>query len=296
MNEPQNPPPDHEQAVASQETLEARAFLRQAVTRIHELSDIEHARLRYLEQRTHDHQEIAEDLFHSANNALFIMSVNLDLLTRYLRASGELEKGPVRRWLALLVDKSQTIAAINRQLLKAGEAGMTGALYLVHSFISFRVAIQRAVDVYSDVAHEKNITINWAIPDYAAIAIWSDGVAIGSVLDNLLSNAIKFSKPGTSIDVTMQREGEELVCAVRDHGPGMSEADVARAFERGARRGPKPTGGETSSGYGLAIAKGIVDSLGGRIWCECEQGAGCCFFFSLPTAPPAPALQAPGSA
>jgi len=275
MKEPVPPRPDHEQTLNSRETLEARAFLKQAVTRINELSDIDHARLRYLEQRTLDHQEIAEDLFHS------------------LRASGDLENGRVRRWLALLVDRTQKIGTINRQLLSAGAAGTNSSLYLVHSFISFGVAIQRAVDVYSDIAHEKNIAINWTVPDDAAIAIWSDGVAIGSVLDNLLSNAIKFSAPGTAIDVTMRREGDDLICAVRDEGPGMSEADASRVFERGARLGPKPTAGETSSGYGLAIAKGIVDSLGGRIWCVTEQGAGCCFFFSLPTTPPADATGAP---
>ena len=70
---------------------EARALLAQAIARIDELSDIDRQRVSYLEQRstereqqTQDTREAAEDLFHTANNALFIVTVNLSLLTRYL--------------------------------------------------------------------------------------------------------------------------------------------------------------------------------------------------------------------
>jgi signal transduction histidine kinase len=269
-------------------TMEARAYLKKAVARLDELSDLDHARLIYLEQRSLDNQETTEDLFHAANNALFIMSVNLELITRHFLLTGECEHTSVQKWLMLLFQKTNELAAVNRQLLTVGAEGDGSPLYLIHSFISFRVAIQRAVDIYSDVARQKQITIKWTIPDFGAIAIWSDGVAIGSVLDNLLSNAVKFSPPGTVIDVTMRREGDDLICAVRDQGPGLSEADLSRLFERGARLTSKPTGGETSSGYGLAVAKGVVESLGGRIWCESIKGEGACFYFSLPsdTEPP----------
>lgn len=269
-------------------TMAARAYLKKAVARLDELSDLDHARLAYLEQRSLDNQDATQDLFHAANNALFIMSVNMELITRHFLITGECEHASVRKWLTMLFQKTQEIAEVNRQLLSVGAEGEGSPLYLIHSFISFRVAIQRAVDIYSDVAQEKQITINWTIPDFAAIAIWSDGVAVGSVLDNLLSNAVKFSQPGTVVDVTMRREGDELICAVRDEGPGLSEADLSRLFERGARLTTKPTGGETSSGYGLAVAKGVVESLGGRIWCESVKGEGSCFYFSLPsgTQPP----------
>jgi len=264
-------------------TLQARGYLKKAVARLDELSDIDHARLVYLEQRAQDNQETTEDLFHAANNALFIISVNLELLTRHLLVTEECEHASVKKWLALLLQKTNEIATVNRQLLNVGKEGEDSPLYLIHSYISFRVAIQRAVDIYSDVAREKNITINWTVPEFPAIAIWSDGVAIGSVLDNLLSNAAKFSRPNTTIDVTMRRKGDDLICTVRDEGPGLSEEDLSHLFERGTPLTSKPTGGETSSGYGLALAKGIVESLGGRIWCESIEGEGSCFYFSLPS-------------
>ena len=114
---------------------------------------------------------------------------------------------------------------------------------------------------------------------------WTDAVAIGTVLDNFVSNAIKFSLPGKAINITISREGSDLVCAVRDEGPGLTKADLRRVFQRGVRLGPKPTGGESSSGYGLSIAREIVRKLGGRIWCESIEGQGATFAFSLPAEP-----------
>jgi signal transduction histidine kinase len=270
-------------------TMQAREVLNDAIARVHELSDRDRQRLAYLEQASIDSQETTQDLFHTANNALFIISVNLELLTRHLASSGEPRSRELTRLLGVLKEKTKEIAEINRQVLSGDTPEEDGPLYRIHSFISFRSVIQRAISNYEDVAREKSIRITWRLPESAAIAIWSDGVALGVALDNLLSNAVKFSGPGTTIDVSLRREEQELICAVRDHGPGLNALDCAHLFERGARLGPKPTGGESSSGHGLAVARSVVESLGGRLWCESVEGEGSCFMISLPTAMPSQA-------
>jgi signal transduction histidine kinase len=259
---------------------DAREWLDKALARIDELSVADRERLLYLEQRSADSKVATEDIFHGANNALFVMSVELQLLTRHL--AGECEHPEVKRWLGILAAKLSEIKSINQRLFTAETEG---PLYVIHSFISFRSVVQRTLDVYEDVARKKRIRISWKVPEFAAVTIWTDAVAIGTVLDNLVSNAIKFSLPGKAIDITISREGSELVCAVRDEGPGLKKADLRRVFQRGVRLGPKPTGGESSSGYGLAIAREIVRKLGGRIWCESIEGQGASFAFSLPAEP-----------
>ena len=273
---------------------EARALLARAIARIDELSDIDRQRMSYLERRstdreqqTQDNREAAEDLFHTANNALFIVAVNLNMLTRYL--ARETCSPEAAKWLRIMGDKLGEVALVNRRLLATNNDG-TGPLYLVHSYISFRSIVQRALDVYEDVAREKDIRLSWELPPYPAIMVWTDGVAAGTVLDNLLSNAIKFSQPGTSITVSMRREGKELICTVRDEGPGLSDDDVALLFRRGAQLEPRPTGGESSSGCGLAVAYDVVESLGGRIWCDSKKGEGTSFMFALPTDAQAPSI------
>jgi signal transduction histidine kinase len=244
---------------------EARAWLDRALARIDELSVADRDRLVYLEQRSTENREAAEDLFHTANNASFVMEVELELLTRHLKS--ECAHKEVKRWLTILREKIIETKAVNRRLFATASEG---PLYNIHSFVSFRSVIERALEIYEDVARKKRIRITWTLPQFPAIAIWTDAVAIGTVLDNLLSNAIKFSEPGKGI------------CAVCDEGPGLSRKDLAKLFQRGVSLGPKPTGGEPSSGYGLAAARTLANKLGGRLWCESVEGKGTCFMFSLP--------------
>jgi signal transduction histidine kinase len=101
-------------------------------------------------------------------------------------------------------------------------------------------------------------------------------------MDNLLSNAVKYSFPEKRIWVELRAESITVACSVRDEGPGLSQEDQARLFQRGVRLSAEPTGGESSNGYGLAVAKELIDRLGGHLWCESTIGAGACFSFSLP--------------
>ena len=259
---------------------EARAWLDKAVAQIDEVSSADRERLSYLEQRSIDTNEATEDMFHAANNALFIMSVELELLAHHIEA--ECKHPEVKKWISVLSGKIDEIKAVNQRLF-ATSAG--GPLYRIHSFVSLRSIVERTLKTYADVARKKRIAISWQVPDFAAITIWTDAVAIGTVLDNLVSNAIKFSKPGKGMKISITRNGTNLVCAVCDEGPGLSKEDLGRIFQRGARLTPKPTGGESSSGYGLAIVRDLVKKLGGRIWCESVEGNGTCFTFSLPTHP-----------
>ena len=119
--------------------------------------------------------------------------------------------------------------------------------------------------------------------------VMADRVVVAAVLDNLLSNAIKYSQPGTEINVQVSSDSDWVVCKVSDQGPGLSPADQAHLFQRGVRLTPQPTAGESSAGYGLAVAKELVERLGGSIWCESIVGRGSRFSFRLPaTEKPAP--------
>jgi len=107
-------------------------------------------------------------------------------------------------------------------------------------------------------------------------------VAVAAVLDNLLSNAVKYSFHGKKIWVQLREEKTSVVCSVRDEGPGLSQEDQVKLFQRGIQLSSVATGGESSSGYGLAVAKELIDKLGGDLWCESTLGVGACFSFRLP--------------
>ncbi|MFI5369131.1 MAG: sensor histidine kinase, partial [Spirochaetia bacterium] len=109
----------------------------------------------------------------------------------------------------------------------------------------------------------------------------SDRVAIAAVLESLLSNAVKYSPEGKRVIVDISRDTGSVHCTVQDEGPGISEVEQLQLFKPGIRLSSVPTGGESSSGYDLSVAKALIDILGGSIWCESSLGNGACFGFRL---------------
>jgi signal transduction histidine kinase len=101
------------------------------------------------------------------------------------------------------------------------------------------------------------------------------------VLSNLASNAIKFSDEHGHVGITARAAGGVVVVSVSDTGPGIALEHQPHVFDRfwQARRE-----GRTGLGLGLAIARGIVDAHGGRIWLESVPGAGTTFLFTIPVA------------
>jgi signal transduction histidine kinase len=112
------------------------------------------------------------------------------------------------------------------------------------------------------------------------------------VLSNLLANAVKFTPPGGEITLRVEIETEDVRVSVEDTGPGITPEDAQRVFDAFWR---KEHGGRGGAGLGLAIARGIVERHGGRIWVESVVGRGSAFRFTLPEIPPEPAAQRPTS-
>jgi len=111
-----------------------------------------------------------------------------------------------------------------------------------------------------------------------------DEMLLKEVFENLLSNAVKFSFPGKSIWVNVGRHGSFITFKVRDEGPGLKEEDKEKLFGRFQKLSAKPTGGESSTGLGLAIARDLIEMHGGKIRAESDHGQGTTFIVRLPKA------------
>lgn len=109
-----------------------------------------------------------------------------------------------------------------------------------------------------------------------------DKELICRALDNLLSNAIKYSEYNKNIWVDAFKDGNYIKIAVKDEGPGISSEDIEKVFGEFQTIGSIPTGGETSSGYGLFLAKDIIVKHGGDIKVESQVGLGSKFIVELP--------------
>jgi two-component system sensor histidine kinase KdpD len=103
------------------------------------------------------------------------------------------------------------------------------------------------------------------------------------VVKQLVENALKYSPENSPLTISAELKGGRIVIGVADRGPGIEEDERARLFEK-FFRGRRHRFDTKGTGMGLAIAKGIVEAHGERIWVESEPGHGAAFFFTLPAA------------
>jgi len=134
-------------------------------------------------------------------------------------------------------------------------------------------------------AQEKGLALETGIKDDGAYMVTGDVDQISEhVVRNLIDNAIKYT-PAGSIRVDLSKQGGKTLLSIRDTGVGITMEDKARLFTEGGRGKNSLATNVHSTGYGLAIAKKIVDAHSGRIWAESAgAGQGSQFYVELPEA------------
>lgn len=137
--------------------------------------------------------------------------------------------------------------------------------------------MEKCVYVANMDAVKKKTRVEFQKPTEAIFA-QVDAAKIKQVMDNLLSNGVKYSPPGSVITAELQDyAGMGCIFAVRDQGPGIPENERHKLFKDFGRLSVQPTGGEKSTGLGLAICRKIVEAHYGTISAENLPGGGCEF-------------------
>jgi CheY-like chemotaxis protein len=121
------------------------------------------------------------------------------------------------------------------------------------------------------------------------VRLEADPTRLVQVLSNLLNNAMKFTNDGGRIELTAERDGQEVVLRVRDTGIGMAPELLPRVFDlftQGERGLDRSQGG---LGIGLTMVRGLVEMHGGRVTAHSDGlGRGSEFIVRLPVLPQAP--------
>ena len=155
----------------------------------------------------------------------------------------------------------------------------TGTLAVSPEPTDVAILVGEATNGFRSGGGRHNIEIDIA-PDLPWVM--ADRLRMVQVLGNLLTNAARHSPESSVIRVAAVGEGVHVAVSVSDHGRGIPAESLPHLFRKFSRIESQEQGGDT--GLGLAICKGIVEALGGRIWAESDgPGLGARFTFTLPT-------------
>jgi two-component system phosphate regulon sensor histidine kinase PhoR len=128
-------------------------------------------------------------------------------------------------------------------------------------------------------AESRGIALTADIADPAEARVAAD--KIQRVLFNLVTNALRHTPSDGSVAVRVEQRDTDLLWRVEDSGEGLPDGAPSRMFERFWRADRARSG--SGAGLGLAIARGLVEAHGGRIWAENRPQGGACVAFTIPT-------------
>jgi len=137
------------------------------------------------------------------------------------------------------------------------------------------------LSVFTQQVLSRDITVTVsgveAIPD-----LYTDRRRLMQVLVNLVSNAVKYNRDGGSISIRAVHQGPRIVIDVEDTGAGIPEQEQDRVFDMFQRAAQNPKIAKPGTGIGLALARRIMESLGGTITLRSVVDEGTIFTLTLP--------------
>jgi len=155
-----------------------------------------------------------------------------------------------------------------------------GALVTRREWTDVRDVLRAGVQRVRRRLEKRRVT--WDFPDQVTM-VMADASLLEQALVNILENAIAYSPDGTAIDVAAYEDRRNVVISIEDEGRGIPTAELQRVFEK-FRRMDEATDRGKGAGLGLAISKGFVEAMGGRIAAASpiHDGRGTRILISLP--------------
>jgi two-component system, OmpR family, sensor histidine kinase SaeS len=186
---------------------------------------------------------------------------------------------PPEAYLSAMSEQVRTLARLVEDLFELARID-SGVLTLELRKAELAALVETCVRGLGAEAQSRSVTVEAHVAD--GISAHCAPEQVERVLYNLLTNAMRHTPPDGSVAVLAERDPEEVRIVVEDTGSGLTPEAAARMFERFWRGDGARTAGDGGAGLGLAIARGLVEAHGGRIWAETRPGGGTRVSFTLP--------------
>ena len=204
---------------------------------------------------------------------------NILSTARILRRSPELPKSEMDEFTSNIVNQTDRMFNIIKKLLDHNAIDQ-GELKINISGFDVNALCRELISNFREDADRKKLTLE-LLEAEGEVIVYTDKVILYEILQNLVSNALKFSPENKSILLKVYSEGNNVKFEVIDNGPGFSEDDKKKIFNKFARLSAKPTGNEHSTGLGLSIVKKLCELIDANLKLVSKENEGAKFTIFL---------------
>jgi len=228
---------------------------------IGELADSLAAMTHALYDRIDSIERFAADVAHELKNPLTSLKSAVEMLDRTKDHEARerlvaVVRNDVKRIDRLITDISDA-SRLDAELSRAH----IGSVDLVR-------LLETIVEIYNGMELPRGLKVAFHRETEGSAVVQGIDERLGQVFRNLIDNALSFSPENGVVSVSLRAQGGIARAVVADNGPGIPTADLERIFDRFFTSRPGESEFGKNSGLGLAIARQIISSQGGRIWAD----------------------------
>ena len=202
------------------------------------------------------------------------------LLTDSILQTDDIDPQTTREFVADIGQEAERLSRITEDLLRLTR--LDSGVLDPPAVVDVLPVLEQVMRMMSLVAHEKGTDLTYDAEDGCTVLATKD--EIHQVIYNLTDNAVKYSGTNGAAQVSLKREGDQVVLAVADNGPGIPEADLPRVFERFYRVDKARSRAAGGTGLGLSIVSDTVKKRGGTVGAANRPGGGAVFTVRWPWA------------
>ncbi len=192
-----------------------------------------------------------------------------------LQSDIEWDKSALHEFHVIISEEVSRLTRLVQNLLEMARID-AGELRLSKEWVSMREVFNSVLDRL-DARRNHHVIIE---PGDAETLVKIDSRLVVEALANIVGNAAKYSPAGSDILLEANIKEDQLSISVKDRGPGIAPDEIDHVFDKFFRSRHQHR--STGTGMGLAIARGIIEAHGGKIWVESSVGEGAAFTFTLP--------------